>query len=86
MSLQCYNLNISINFCIGKVGHPVAHDGSIPPLEQDAKSPPEVSDGFPLKLPHVPRQCTPQLLHLLLCTLVPAAKGFCYKGEEGSPL
>ena len=71
---------------MGKAGHPVAQNCSIPSLEQDAKSPPEVGDGLPLELPCVPHQCTAQLLHLLLCTLVPAAQGLSYKGEESDPL
>ena len=41
----------SINFSLGEIGHPVAQYGSISPLEQDAKSAPEVGDGFPLQLP-----------------------------------
>ena len=33
-----------------------------------------------------PCQCAPQLLHLLLRTLVPAAQGLRYKWEESNPL
>ena len=76
----------SINFSSREIWNSVPQNGSIPPLEQDAKPPPEVGDSFPLQLPGVPGQCTPQLLHLPLCTLVPAAQGLHHKGEESDSL
>ena len=47
-----------IYFCLGEIWHPVAQYSSISPLEQDAKSAPEVGDGLPLQLPGVPGQGT----------------------------
>ena len=63
-----------INFSWGEIGHPVAQNCSVPPLEQDAKSTPEVGNSLPLKLPRVPSQRAAQLLHLLLCAWVPATQ------------
>ena len=61
-------------------------DGSISPLEQDAKSAPEVGDGFPLQLPGVPGQHTAKLPHLPLRAWMSATQGLCHQGEEGDPL
>ena len=67
--LKSYTAELkSVNFSLGEIGHPVAQYGSISPLEQDAKSAPEVGDGLPLQLPGVPGQRTPKLLHLPLRT------------------
>ena len=76
----------AINLSVGEVGHPVVQNCSIPPLEQNAKSSPEVGDGFPLQLTGVPCQGTPQLLHFPLRTLVPAGQGLSHKGEKSDPL
>ena len=56
LKLKNITLLESINLSIGEGGHPVAQNCSIPPLEQDAKSSPEVGDGFPLQLTSVPCQ------------------------------
>ena len=76
----------AINLSVGEVGHPVVQNCSITPLEQNAKSSPEVGDGFPLQLTGVPCQGTPQLLHFPLRTLVPAGQGLSHKGEKSDPL
>ena len=83
-----YNLHIvqSINFSLGEIGHPVAHYGSMSPLEQDAKSAAEVGDSLTLKLSGVPGHHTSKLFHLPLSTWVPATQGFCHQEEEGDPL
>ena len=68
------------------IGHPVAHYGSMSPLEQDAKSAAEVGDSLTLKLSGVPGHHTSKLFHLPLSTWVPATQGFCHQEEEGDPL
>ena len=47
----------TIDFSNWEAGHSVAEDGGVPPLEKDAKSTPEVGDGFTLQLPGVPGKC-----------------------------
>ena len=47
-------LDDTINMSPGQGGHPVAKDGGIAPLEEDAHPAPEVGDGLTFLLPRVP--------------------------------
>ena len=71
---------------MGEVGNPVSQNCSISPLEEDAKSPPEVRNSFTLQLASVPSKCAPQFPDLSFCTLMPASQGLGHEREEGDPL
>ena len=66
--------------------HTIAQYGRVAPLEKHPKPSPQVGDSLTLLLPCVPGQGCSQLLHLPLCHIVPAAKGFCHNRQEGNPL
>ena len=54
--------------CPWQSRHPIAQDGSIAPLEEDAQPAPQVGSCFPFLLPSMPCKGCAQLLHLPLCT------------------
>ena len=83
---KCYNLDDAFDMGPRLGEHPVAQDGGIAPLEEDAHPAPEMGDGFPFLLPSVPCKGGAQLLNLSLCSRVPATKGICHHGQEGNAL
>ena len=66
--------------------HPIAQDGSITPLEEDAQPAPQVRGCLGLLLPRVPCKGRSKLLHLRLGNRVPTTKGFCNQRKEGNAL
>ena len=48
---KCYNLDDAVDMGPRLGGHPIAQDGGIAPLEEDAHPAPKVGDGFPFLLP-----------------------------------
>ena len=70
---------------MGEVGNPVAQNCSISPLEEDAKSPPEVGNGFTLQLPSVPSKRTPKFPDLSFSTLCQPPKDSATRGKKAIP-
>ena len=64
---ECYTLYNAINVGPRQCRHPIAQDGGVAPLEEDAESAPQVGGCLGLLLPRVPGQGSTQFLHLPFC-------------------
>ena len=57
--MENYTLDDTINMGPGQGGNPVAEDGGIAPLKEDAHPAPQVGDGLTFLLPRVPSEGSP---------------------------
>ena len=65
------HLKVAINFRSRVGWQAISQDCCISPLQQDTKSPPEVTEHLSLILPILQGKCSPQFLHLSLCQNMP---------------